>query len=257
MYQHVIRRSHADLFDKYPPARAWYEMHTDKSSEAMDFGRGFHCFLLEPQKFDSQFAFSKYNKFSVTGASAEKAEFLAKGLTRLRKSDRQKIIDMQVALQSTKLDKTIFQDIPFNTVGEIIEESVKEEQFVVKHPDLDVSLTCRSDLWYQKDSVLLFSDVKTSDLEVSLAGLSKETVRAWKFQAEFYRMVFSIFFNIPYSMVGALFLAVEKNPPYMTNVVGIGGDEPTGVVNAALERFIEAMDSEKNLKGHQQGYLTF
>ena len=42
----------------------------------------------------------------------------------------------------------------------------------------------------------------------------------------------------------------------MTNVVGIGGDEPTGVVNAALEKFVEARDS-KILKGHQQGYLTF
>ena len=173
MSHQIIRRSDADNFDKYPPARAWYEMHTDKSSEAMDFGRGFHCWLLEPQKFDSQFGFSKYDKFSVTGASAEKEEFVAKGLTRLRKSDRQKIQEMQAALLSTALDKSIFSDIPFKTVGEIIEESVKEEQFTVKHTDLDVTLTCRPDLWYQKDDLLLVSDLKTNELEASLHGLSK------------------------------------------------------------------------------------
>lgn len=256
MSHQIIRRSHADLFDKYPPARAWYEMHTDKSSEAMEFGSAFHCWLLEPHKFNSQFAFSQYDNFSLKGASAEKAEFLEKGLTRLRKSDREKIQAMQSALLSTELDKAIFNNIPFNTVGEILAESVKEEKFTVKHPFLDVSLTCRPDLWYQNNDLILVSDLKTNELEASLFSLSKETKRAWTFQAEFYRMVFSIFFGVPYYLVNFLFLVVEKNPPYMTNVVGIGGNEPTGRVNAALERFIEARDGKK-LKGHQQGYLTF
>lgn len=31
---------------------------------------------------------------------------------------------------------------------------------------------------------------------------------------------------------------------------------PTGAVNAALERFVEARDSKSSQRGHQQGYLT-
>lgn len=198
----VVSKSALDRLRRTP---AHYKCWVDgdeapKDSPALDFGRAFHCALLEPEVFAMSYAvepeFGDCRKSDNKKArDAWRGEHL--GAEMLTAEDDATIREMVASVQRHPL------------AGKMIVDGRSELTLLWK--DEETGLSCKSRSDYYVEKLGMVADVKSTE-DASRESFARDIVRyRYHWQDALYRA--------GYGAIGAavryfMFVAVEKSPPY-------------------------------------------
>lgn len=171
-----------------------------ESTSDMIFGSAFHCYLLEPLKFEKEYFISQENPYhgNSTDGRAFKSDMLSKskGKILLSSDDFSKIKEMAYSLTSD------------NRSASLISNAKYEKSIYWIDPDTQLLCKVRPDIW--KDDFIV-------DLKTTRNASFKE------FQRDFYNFGYhlqlammheAIKYNFKKEMTNFIDLVIEKTEPY-------------------------------------------
>jgi hypothetical protein len=198
----IVSKTALDLIARSPAHyKAWIDGESEEEeSEALSFGRAFHCALLEPDKFDASYTVEpdfgdcrfKANKANRDAWRAEHAshEHLSEEAARC-------IRGMVNSIRRHPL------------AGKMIREGKSE--LTLKWRDPESGLTCKSRLDYYVESRAMIVDAK-STLDARWAKFRRQIVdHRYHVQDALYRSA-AVELQLPVQFF--VFIACEKTPPY-------------------------------------------
>lgn len=198
----VVSKSALDLVRRSPAHyKAWVDEELDdEETPALKFGRGFHCALLEPERFDEDFAIEpdvgprnlKYGKDAIAAWRAEH-----EGVEHLSPDDGKAIVHMVASIRRHPL------------ASRMIRDGVSE--LTLKWTDAETGLTCKSRLDYYVESLGMIVDAK-STIDARWEPFRRDMVKhGYEIQDALYRSA-ALTLGLPVKHF--VFLAVEKTAPY-------------------------------------------
>jgi len=147
-----VSRSQLMLLDK-SPYHFWYQVLSGKakkkdSTPAMILGSAFHTLLLEPHKFNEEYAVLPKIDRRTTKGKEEYAAFeeLSAGKTVLNEDQFEQLRDMVESTKNTEIANTLLNN------------SVFEKSIYWTDEETDIQFKCRPDVW----SSNMIIDVKTA-----------------------------------------------------------------------------------------------
>lgn len=225
-YRRVLGEANKSGLDRMgrSPAhyRAYCEGQDDPPTPAMIFGKAFHAYVLEPQKFASEFAVSPdFGPMQSSTNRAKRAEWLAErpGLTLISQDDLDTIQRMADAVMRHELACNLI------TGG--------HREISVRWSDAETGIACKARVDYYLPELNIAFDLKTTD-DASPEAFSRSVAKyRYHVQAAHYMDGFKA--------VGAplrqfLFVAVEKEAPYGVSVCYCD--------DAALDRAAQLIDRD-------------
>lgn len=238
------------MYIKTPAEYIYNLLNPIEQTPDMIFGAAFHCLILEPHKFDTEFPCLKNSTFpvqqfnkdgSVSQVPTENRKHLAAfvaenlGKTIITESQLNLMKDMKEALLRTTFGKND------NTVADLLEYSIFEQKYEAyfliiegvyegeqdlklitkedadKHPiESVIKIRLKVDIDCELPEFTYLADIKTTQ-NVNIDDFSRI---AWAsdlpIQASLYLDVLSFLKNKQYKNL--IYPAVEKTPPYLTDV---------------------------------------
>lgn len=171
----------------------------EKDSKAFSLGSATHSLVLEPHKFDNEFAVApSLNRRTKKG----KEEYL-----KFEDENIGKTVLLKEEFENAKnIAKSVLDlNLPF------LKDGITECSFFSKFDGVDVR--CRPD--YYKEDMGIVVDLKTTD-DASLKGFAKSVANfGYHTQASFYLKTLE---SMGLNAFKFVFIAVEKKPPYMVGI---------------------------------------
>ena len=198
-----VSKSGLDLINKAPALyyhRYFGVKNKRKSVEALLFGTGFHTFILEPEKIETDLAVEPL--FRGVGSQAKKTDWrdMNSDKTIITKEQHIHILGMRTAIQSHPI------------ASKLLENGVSEEEFNWIDKLTGVKCKCRTDFRTSNGYIL---DLKSAK-DASNYGFQKQARQhRYHVQDAFYSDGVS---DSGETVKGFIFIAVEKEPPYLVNV---------------------------------------
>jgi exodeoxyribonuclease VIII len=198
-----ISNSDLKLINRSIKHYLWNKQHPEKTS-AMIFGSAFHCYILEPEKFDERFV---VNPFDSKRTNAYKDWALQVGdLDILTKDDMEKLKGMKEALlENPEVRALLNIDESFNFLGPHEVEKVHLFKF------MGIGCKCKTDYEsLQRDMIV---DLKTCQ-DVSDSDEVVKIIIDYDYhqQSTFYQLGYSLDYKVEPPMF--FFIFIEKEPPY-------------------------------------------
>lgn len=200
-----ISKSGLDLIAKCP-AKYWHKYldpnrEEEKKTDALIVGNAFHVLTLEPDIFPHHFVIKP--KFSGTGSVAKRHEFEALN------SDKD-IIDMETYDTVRRMRDSVMSH---PVAAQLF--SVGQAEQVLTWYDLATDAPCKARMDWFNTRMNLIADLKSTE-DASDEAFSKS---AYKYR---YHVQDAFYFDGAQQSKlrpnGMIFVAVEKKPPYLTNV---------------------------------------
>ena len=208
-----ISKSGCDLINKTPANYYERYLNAEKTktepSKALIIGSAFHAFILEPDEFDSMFYILP--EFKGAGSRDKKQNFINDNLDRTPISikDYQTIIGMAEAVKRHKLANKLLSEHGF-----------VERAFFWNDEETGAPCKCKPDRYNSARNLII--DLKSTE-DASDEGF-KFSAKKFRYyvQDPFYSdgMIANGF-----DVKGFVFIAVEKNPPYLVNCFTYSNDE--------------------------------
>lgn len=198
-YYYRPELSCSDLKLIYKSINHWIWNRHAKATPAMNFGKAFHMYMLEPEKYQEK----------VRIKATPRAKPIPDGDPEaLAISADEDYSLKQMAEQLSK--STIATDLLYSSDCEY------EKELYFKYSDLDM----RSKLDVINIKGKYVADIKTISDAYSVYGLKKQIFTySYDMQMVFYRMAVSIIYNIPFEDVQFYFIFIEKKPPFGVRTV--------------------------------------
>lgn len=200
-----ISKSGLDLINQVPAK--YYHRYLDpdakprKSTKIFDFGSSMHSIILERDKFDSEFIVSPNFKGEGSRFMTDQFAYANKGKT---------IVSVDMFEHIVGMRKSIFNH---PIASKLLSTGIAEQTYTWIDAETGASCKCRPDWW--NDDLQYIIDIK-STVDASDKGFM---FSAYKFR---YHVQAPFYFD---GMVANgmkpkrfVFIAVEKEPPYLVNV---------------------------------------
>lgn len=208
-----------------------------KPTAAMKLGTATHCAILEPDRFNAEYAVMPegLDRRTTVGKQAY-ADLLASGAEILSADEMAQVMNMACAFRNNATSRALFNR------KHVVEQSI--------FADVNgVACKCRPD--FMTTDGLMVMDVKTtSDASPEAFGKSAWSL-GYHVQAAFYRRVIQSATGITPDFI---FGCVESDRPYLTAYYTVPQyllDYADGVIDALLEQYAECLRS-----GIWHGYIA-
>lgn len=206
-----VSKSGLDRFHRSPAHyRAWIESKLDKDTVALTFGRAFHCAILEPERFESEYATRpEFGDCRRKENKARRDEWndAHAGHNVVDAEDMAAIEGMRDAVLRHPL------------AGKMIRDGQSELTAVWDDPDTGLRCQCRADYYVRKLAMIL--DVKSTEDASEDAFLRSVVKYRYHVQDALYRFGFSA---VGETVQHFCLVAVEKTPPFAVGIYTLDAD---------------------------------
>lgn len=207
-YREAISKSRLANMSVCPAYFKWCEDNPQEPSEDMVLGSAFHKIVLEPETFDDEFAIMPQVDKRTTQGKLIIAEFIieADGKTVITQEQYETICGMRDSIMSNPYARKL--------INGNIEQSMYFTDDLTK-----VECKCRPDVWRKVADRVVITDLKSAK-SVMPNDFMRDCVKYhYDLQTAMYRDGASKVLGVPKDNIDFVFIAVEKKPPYLLNIM--------------------------------------
>ena len=209
-YMEAISKSRLEKMSVCPSYFKWCEENPQEPSDDMILGSAFHKIVLEPQDFDKEFVIiEKFDRRTKEGRLAyeHQMELVQSGMQVITQEQYDTICGMRDSLFKNKYAKVLLQ-------GNI------EQSFYFNDDLTKEYCKCRPDIWRKlKDDSVVIVDLKSTK-SAKTEDFIKDVVKyGYDLQDFHYTNGVSKVLGVPKEKINFIFIAVEKKPPYLCNIL--------------------------------------
>ena len=207
-YREAISKSRLANMSVCPAYFKWCEDNPQEPSEDMVLGSAFHKIVLEPETFGDEFVvMPKVDGRSTQGKLLKKQFEETKG-------NRQVITQDQYDTICGMRDSIMSNPYARKLINGNIEQSMYFTDDLTK-----VECKCRPDVWRKVADRVVITDLKSAK-SVMPNDFMRDCVKYhYDLQTAMYRDGASKVLGVPKDNIDFVFIAVEKKPPYLLNIM--------------------------------------
>lgn len=199
----AVSRSMLHLISKSPLHYKYASEHTAEQSASLFFGSAFHCFVLEPQRFENEYTIIPYiDKRTSDGKKAWES---------LKKSEK-KLLTEDDFLTIQQMSVRVFS----NPYASALLQGEKEMSYYWTDEFTGIRCKCRPDCRTEIDNICVIVDLKTCNNAQNDAFVKDAMHYGYDLQVAQYSQGVELYEKKPHRFV---FIAVEKNPPFAINIL--------------------------------------
>lgn len=209
-YREAISKSRLANMSVCPAYFKWCEDNPTEPSEDMVLGSAFHKIVLEPETFDKEFMimpyFDRRTKEGRLGYENLMNKVQGECITLITKEQYDTICGMRDSIMANPYARKL--------INGNIEQSMYFTDDLTK-----VECKCRPDVWRKVADRVVITDLKSAK-SVMPNDFMRDCVKYhYDLQTAMYRDGVSKVLNIPKDNIDFVFIAVEKKPPYLLNIM--------------------------------------
>lgn len=209
-YREAISKSRLEKMSVCPSYFKWCEDNPQEPTDDMTMGSAFHKIVLEPQDFDKEFMImEKFDRRTKEGRLAyeHQMQLVQGGIQAITQEQYDTICGMRDSLFRNKYTKVLLQ-------GNV------EQSFYFNDDLTNEYCKCRPDIWRSlKDGSIVIVDLKSTK-SAKTEDFIKDVVKyGYDLQTFHYTNGVSKVLNVPKDKISFIFIAVEKKPPYLCNIL--------------------------------------
>ena len=207
-YREAISKSRLANMSVCPAYFKWCEDNPQEPSEDMVIGSAFHKIVLEPETFYDEFAVMPNVDRRTTQGKMKYAEFIieADGKTVITQEQYDTICGMRDSIMANPYARKL--------INGNIEQSMYFTDDLTK-----VECKCRPDVWRKVADRVVITDLKSAK-SVMPNDFMRDCVKYhYDLQTAMYRDGASKVLGVPKDNIDFVFIAVEKKPPYLLNIM--------------------------------------
>jgi exodeoxyribonuclease VIII len=207
-YREAISKSRLANMSVCPAYFKWCEDNPQEPSEDMVLGSAFHKIVLEPETFDDEFAVMPDVDGRTTQGKLLKKQF------KETKGNRQVITQDQYDTICGMRDSIMSNPYARKLINGNIEQSMYWTDELT-----NVECKCRPDVWRKVADRVVITDLKSAK-SVMPNDFMRDCVKYhYDLQTAMYRDGASKVLGVPKDNIDFVFIAVEKKPPYLLNIM--------------------------------------
>lgn len=208
-FKEAISKSRLEKMSVCPKYFKWCEDNPNKQTEDLIFGSAFHKYVLEEKTFYDEFVISPNINRRTKAGKEEYDNFVsnAQGKSIISEDQFNKIIEMKNAIFENKYCTKLLNgncEKSFYFVDDLTEEQCKVRP--------DCFRKCNHD-------TVIITDLKSCRSAITENFMRDVVKFGYDLQAYMYCLGASKILNVPIENVHFVFIAVEKESPYLTNVL--------------------------------------
>ena len=207
-YREAISKSRLANMSVCPAYFKWCEDNPTPPSEDMVLGSAFHKIVLEPKTFGDEFVVMPNFDRRTKEGKLKYAEFveLSEGKTVITQDQLETICGMRDSIMSNPYARKL--------INGNIEQSMYFTDDLTK-----VGCKCRPDVWRKVADRVVITDLKSAK-SVMPNDFMRDCVKYhYDLQTAMYRDGASKVLGVPKDNIDFVFIAVEKKPPYLLNIM--------------------------------------
>ena len=209
-YKEAISKSRLEKMSVCPSYFKWCEDNPQEPSDDMVLGSAFHKIVLEPQDFNKEFIImEKFDRRTKEGRLAyeHQMQLVQSGMQVITQEQYETICGMRDSLLKNKYAKVLLQ-------------GNAEQSFYFNDDLTGEYCKCRPDIWRKlKDDSVVLVDLKSTK-SAKTEDFVRDVVKyGYDLQTFHYTNGVSKVLNIPKDKISFIFIAVEKKPPYLCNIL--------------------------------------
>ena len=209
-YREAISKSRLANMSVCPAYFKWCEDNPQEPSEDMVLGSAFHKIVLEPETFDKEFMimphFDRRTKEGRLGYENLMNKVQGECITLITKEQYDTICGMRDSIMSNPYARKL--------INGNIEQSMYFTDDLTK-----VECKCRPDVWRKVADRVVITDLKSAK-SVMPNDFMRDCVKYhYDLQTAMYRDGASKVLGVPKDNIDFVFIAVEKKPPYLLNIM--------------------------------------
>ena len=209
-YKEAISKSRLANMAVCPAYFKWCEDNPQEPSEDMVLGSAFHKIVLEPETFDKEFMimphFDRRTKEGRLGYENLMNKVQGECITLITKEQYDTICGMRDSIMSNPYARKL--------INGNIEQSMYFTDELTK-----VECKCRPDVWRKVADRVVITDLKSAK-SVMPNDFMRDCVKYhYDLQTAMYRDGASKVLGVPKDNIDFVFIAVEKKPPYLLNIM--------------------------------------
>ncbi len=207
-YKQAISKSRLANMAVCPAYFKWCEDNPTEPSEDMVLGSAFHKIVLEPETFYDEFAVMPNVDRRTTQGKMKYAEFIieADGKTVITQEQYDTICGMRDSIMSNPYAKKL--------INGNIEQSMYWVDDLTK-----VHCKCRPDVWRAVADRIVLTDLKSTKSVLPNDFMRDVVKYHYDLQDAMYTNGASKVLGVPKDNIDFVFIAVEKKPPYLLNIM--------------------------------------
>ena len=207
-YREAISKSRLANMAVCPAYFKWCEDNPSAPSDDMVLGSAFHKIVLEPETFDDEFVVMPNFDRRTKDGKMQYALFVeqSNGKTVITQEQYETICGMRDSIMSNPYAKKL--------INGNIEQSMYFTDDLTK-----VDCKCRPDVWRKVADRVVITDLKSAK-SVMPNDFMRDCVKYhYDLQTAMYRDGASKVLGVPKDNIDFVFIAVEKKPPYLLNIM--------------------------------------
>ena len=207
-YRESISKSRLANMAVCPAYFKWCEDNPSAPSDDMVLGSAFHKIVLEPETFDDEFVVMPNFDRRTKDGKMQYALFVeqSNGKTVITQEQYETICGMRDSIMSNPYAKKL--------INGNIEQSMYFTDDLTK-----VDCKCRPDVWRKVADRVVITDLKSAK-SVMPNDFMRDCVKYhYDLQTAMYRDGASKVLGVPKDNIDFVFIAVEKKPPYLLNIM--------------------------------------
>lgn len=209
-YREAISKSRLANMSVCPAYFKWCEDNQTEPSEDMVLGSAFHKIVLEPETFDKEFMimphFDRRTKEGRLGYENLMNKVQGECITLITKEQYDTICGMRDSIMSNPYAKKL--------INGNIEQSMYFTDELTK-----VECKCRPDVWRKVADRVVITDLKSAKSVMPNEFMRDCVKYHYDLQTAMYRDGASKVLGVPKDNIDFVFIAVEKKPPYLLNIM--------------------------------------
>ena len=209
-YREAISKSRLEKMSVCPSYFKWCEDNPQEPNEDLILGSAFHKLVLEPQDFDKEFIIiEKFDRRTKEGRLAyeHQMQLVQSGMQVITQEQYDTICGMRDSVYNNKYAKVLLD-------GNI------EQSFYFKDDFTEEECKCRPDVWKKlKNGRVLIVDLKSTKSSKTEDFVRDVVKFGYDLQDFHYTYGVSKVLETPKDNIDFIFIAVEKKPPYLCNIL--------------------------------------
>ena len=209
-YKEAISKSRLANMAVCPAYFKWCEDNPTEPSEDMVLGSAFHKIVLEPETFDKEFMimphFDRRTKEGRLGYENLMNKVQGECITLITKEQYDTICGMRDSIMSNPYARKL--------INGNIEQSMYFTDDLTK-----VECKCRPDVWRKVADRVVITDLKSAKSVMPNEFMRDCVKYHYDLQTAMYRDGASKVLGVPKDNIDFVFIAVEKKPPYLLNIM--------------------------------------
>ena len=209
-YKDAISKSRLANMSVCPSYYKWCEDNPQEPSDDLVVGSAFHKIVLEPETFDKEFIvmpkFDRRTKEGRLGYENLMSKLQGGVLQAITQEQYEMISAMRDSVMSNRYAKKLIQgniEQSFYFVDDLTQERCK----------------CRPDVWRKVADRVVIVDLKSCKSALPMEFCRDVVKYHYDLQTAMYRDGVSKVLGVPKENIDFVFIACEKKPPYLVNVM--------------------------------------